>query len=378
MLFAYVVIFSVTGVLIGFGSAESTVGSWHHERARVAVIDRDASPLSSALKEQVLSDNDAQELADDRRAIQDAVAKDSCSYVLVIPQGWGGGLMSAAARGADAPDLETYVSYRSGTGSLVDISAKGYANDLYGLAATLGESQENIVAMAREAAKDNVRMSIVRQQATPLPESLSLSCAFATYPIFEGPVACIAMLMASLNEDGVRARRLVSALSPRRMSVALLALCLLVGLIAWAWVFGLNVLAFASGALVTSSVQLSIVAAALGAYTLFAVAVGFLLGQLEIPENAINGLTNLLGMTLSFLGGAWVSMSYLPDELVAVAHFTPAFWATEAIRGAASMVDVTPERVLPLLANVGVVLLFAAALLVVALAVGKDRARTKL
>ena len=84
--------------------------------------------------------------------------------------------------------------------------------------------------------------------------------------------------------------------------VALLALCLLVGLIAWAWVFGLNVLAFASGALVTSSVQLSIVAAALGAYTLFAVAVGFLLGQLEIPENAINGLTNLLGMTLSFLG----------------------------------------------------------------------------
>lgn len=76
MLFAYVVIFSVTGVLIGFGSAESTVGSWHHERARVAVIDRDASPLSSALKEQLLSDNDAQELADDRRAIQDAVAKD--------------------------------------------------------------------------------------------------------------------------------------------------------------------------------------------------------------------------------------------------------------------------------------------------------------
>ena len=91
MLFAYVVIFSVTGVLIGFGSAESTVGSWHHERVRVAVIDRDASPLSSALKEQLLSDNDAQELADDRRAIQDAVAKDSCSYVLVIPQGWGGG-----------------------------------------------------------------------------------------------------------------------------------------------------------------------------------------------------------------------------------------------------------------------------------------------
>ena len=128
LLFMYVVIFSITGVLIGFGSGESTVGSWHQQKTRVAVIDRDGSPLSSALKEQLLSDNDAQELADDRRAIQDAVAKDSCSYVLVIPQGWGEGLMSAAARGADAPDLETYVSYRSGTGSLVDISAKDYAN----------------------------------------------------------------------------------------------------------------------------------------------------------------------------------------------------------------------------------------------------------
>ena len=74
----------------------------------------------------------------------------------------------------------------------------------------------------------------------------------------------------------------------------------------------------------------------------------------------------------------WSSDVCSSDLFVAVAHFTPAFWATEAIRGAASMVDVTPERVLPLLANVGVVLLFAAALLVVALAVGKDRARTKL
>ena len=116
LLFMYVVIFSITGVLIGFGSGESTVGSWHQQKTRVAVIDRDGSPLSSALKEQLLSDNDAQELADDRRAIQDAVAKDSCSYVLVIPQGWGEGLMSAAARGADAPDLETY-NYQIGRAS---------------------------------------------------------------------------------------------------------------------------------------------------------------------------------------------------------------------------------------------------------------------
>ena len=368
----YLVMLSLVGVIIGLSSYSGTADEFQVAPANVAVINRDGSELSAALAQHVLQGNNQVEVADEKRAIQDAVARDQVSYLLVIPEGWGEELMDAARRGTQAPDLETYVSYYSGMGRLLDIEVTGYADGLYGMAATLGGSAANVIAATDAAWEGSTQVSMVEQAASPLPTSIVTAAEFASYPIFSSAMVCIAVLMSSVGRRPVRDRRLASPEPARARNLALFGACVVIALIAWAWNFGLEVAVLGGSALTSSPVQLALVGAALLVYALVSASIGFLAGQLGVSENAANALANILGMVMSFLGGAWTGLSLLPDELLAVAHFTPAYWVTLVVEGAAGMGEVSTATVLPLVGNLGICALFGVAAVLVGLALGRD------
>ena len=369
----YLVMLSLVGVTIGLSTSSAATGEFQPTSVNVAVIDRDGSELSAALASHVLAGNNQVDVADEKRAIQDAVARDQVSYLLVIPAGWGEGLLDAARQGTEAPNLETYVSYYSGAGRLVDVEATGYADGLYGMAATLGGSGADVIAATDASWEGSTRVSMIEQAAAPLPASIVAAAEFASYPIFSSAMVCIAVLMSSVGRQPVRDRRLASPEPAHARNLALLGACVTIALIAWAWNFGLEVAVLGGSALASSPVQVALVGAALLVYALVSASVGFLAGQLGVSENAANALANILGMVMSFLGGAWT----LPDELLAVAHFTPAYWATLVIDGAAGMGEVSGATVMPLVGDLGVCALFGVAVVLVGLALGRSRARAQ-
>ena len=154
--------------------------------------------------------------------------------------------------------------------------------------------------------------------------------------------------------------------------------CLVIGLIGWLWIFGLAVAAFGASAVTTSAPLLGVVGAALGAYMLVAVSLGFLMGQFGLGQNAANAVANIGGMALSFLAGTWVSIEWLPDAVVQAARLTPGYWATQAISGAFTATSMSADIIGPLLADCGICALFAVAIFAVAMAVGRTRARSSL
>ena len=374
----YLVMLSLVGVIIGLSTSSAATGEFQPTSVNVAVIDRDSSELSAALASHVLADNIQVDVADEKRAIQDAVARDQVSYLLVIPAGWGEELLDAARQGTQAPNLETYVSYYSGAGRLVDVKATGYADGLYGMAATLGGSEADVVAATNASWEGSTRVSMIEQVAAPLPASIVTAAEFASYPIFSSAMVCIAVLMSSVGRQPVRDRRLASPERAHARNRALLGACVTIAFIAWASNFGLEVVVFGGSALASSPVQVALVGAALLVYALVSASVGFLAGQLGVSENAANALANILGMVMSFLGGAWTGLSLLPDELLAVAHFTPAYWTTLVIDGAAGMSEVSGATVMPLVGNLGVCALFGVAAVLVGLALGRSRARAQM
>ena len=367
----YLVMISLVGVAIGLSASSAGTGEFRAATVNVAVIDRDGSKLSSALAQHVLAGNNRVEVADEKRAIQDAVARDQVSYLLVIPESWGEGLRDAARQGTQVPDLETYVSYYSGAGRLVDVEATGYAQGLY------GGSDADVVAATDAAWEGSTQVSMVEQPASPLPTSIAVAAEFASYPIFSSAMVCIAVLMSSVGRRPVRDRRLASPETARARNLALLGACVTIALVTWAWNFGLEVAVLGGSALASSPVQLALVGAALLVYALVSASVGFLAGQLGVSENAANALANTLGMVMSFLGGAWTSLSLLPDELLAVAHFTPAYWVTLVVEGAAGMGEVSSAPVVPLMGDLGICALFGVAAVLVGLVLGRSRSRTQ-
>ena len=121
----------------------------------------------------------------------------------------------------------------------------------------------------------------------------------------------------------------------------------------------------------TDPEQVGVALLALLAYALFAGGVGFLLGQLGIGEEAANAIANIGGMVLSFLGGAWVGLDMMPPAVLDVARFTPSYWTVTAIDGSIVELDSLGAA----LGAVGIVALFALAVVAAAVAVGRAKLR---
>ena len=374
----YLVLLSTFGLFTGMARSEDYSSQVTTATANVAVIDRDDSTISRGVKDYVESVGKVQPLEDSRQAIQDATAQNRISYILIIPAGYGEALQRAARGGGGPPQMDTVIGYESASGALMDVRADSYVGKVADYLSALTDDPARAVALAEETMRHCAPTERIAQDATPLPHSLLVYARFSLYPLLAFAVVAIATLMASLGRRAVRSRLTAAPVGSGTHNLGVLGACLVVGAIGWLWVFGLGVAVFGRASLAASAPLLGVVGAALGAYTLVAVSLGFLIGQVGLGENAAHAIANIGGMALSFLGGTWVPIEWLPDAVARAARLTPGYWVDQALSGAYAATSMSAEALLPLLADCGICALFALALLSVAMGVRRTRARASL
>lgn len=375
-LLIYLVVMSLMGVFVASQSIPpSTDGSMPEAPAAVAVIDRDGSAVSRGLAAYLRREAELVEVADTQRALQDAVAQESVDCLLVVPAGYGDALVEAARTGVEAPALESSLSTSGAAGLLAQIQAQGWLQAVYGFVDTLGATPEEAVELADQTTEAGAEASVapVSEGTRTLQQRLALRVylAFSEYPIFAAATVCIAVLMRALNQRDVRERILVAPTRGFARSMQVFGACMLVSLVCWLWIGGLGLVLFGGELPRTDPGQVGVALLALLAYALFAGGVGFLLGQLGIGEEAANAIANIGGMVLSFLGGAWVGLDMMPPAVLDVARFTPSYWTVTAIDGSIVELDSLGAA----LGAVGIVALFALAVVAAAVAVGRAKLR---
>lgn len=375
-LLIYLVVMSLMGVFVASQSIPpSTDGSMPEAPAAVAVIDRDGSAVSRGLATYLGREAELVEVADTQRALQDAVAQESVDCLLVVPAGYGDALVEAARTGVEAPALESSLSTSGAAGLLAQIQAQGWLQAVYGFVDTLGATPEEAVELADQTTEAGAEASVapVSEGTRTLQQRLALRVylAFSEYPIFAAATVCIAVLMRALNQRDVRERILVAPTHAFAHSLQVFGACMLVSLVCWLWIGGLGLVLFGGELPRTDPGQVGVALLALLAYALFAGGVGFLLGQLGIGEEAANAIANIGGMVLSFLGGAWVGLDMMPPAVLDVARFTPSYWTVTAIDGSIVELDSLGAA----LGTVGIVALFALAVVAAAVAVGRAKLR---
>ena len=89
-------------------------------------------------------------------------------------------------------------------------------------------------------------------------------------------------------------------------------------------------------------------------------------------EELLNGVGNLLGMLMTFLGGAWMPLSLMGPAVQTVAHFVPTYWVNDAISKALAA-DLTSTVLGDIACDLGVTVLFAAAIAAVGLALARTK-----
>ena len=272
--------------ILGSGAIEAPQASeFSNDAPKVAVVDRDGSELSAALKDAV-----EVHVEDSTFALQDAAAKDLASYVLIIPEGFQEGLVEAAHSGADAPTLETVVSYQGARGALMDQRVKAYVQSLYGFASVDAQASARDVANnATAACGDETPVELFSVDSEGLSAKYINFAAFSAYALFTSSAIFIAVGLASLRKTEMRRRLTTGPVRSESYGAQVGLACVLASLVIWAVIAaaGLAVFRPLAGGAAPASVAI-VVFGQLGV-ALIGAAFGFLLWQLGASESVANG-----------------------------------------------------------------------------------------
>lgn len=375
----YVGFLSLMGLFMAGGlTFGSDNVSFEAASAPYTFIDRDDSDLSRAVGAYLSKQGEFVEVADEQRALQDAVATGQVSYLLIVPEGFSAAFLKAARDGGEEPHLEAVFSYESATGMLVDTQVNQYLALMRATAALLPDAPtDQVVAMANDAAREQASVETVHApDNTSGADRFVFYLKWSAYPLTAAIVVSVGLVMGAFNRTDVRRRVLVAAESPLAVGVQKLAAGLVVATGVWAVIMAVGMVAFGDAAACLPAATVALLLGCEFVFALTPLAIGFLLGQLGATEMVSNAVGNIAGMVFTFLGGAWISLSLLPAGVRAVAAFTPVYWLTEALGDAAAAGADTAAALQAVLPALGVLALFALAFFVCGLVASRLRTQS--
>ena len=372
-LLIYVVWLSCMGVFMGMSVNEAPTYEYY-ERPTVAVIDRDGSALAEGLSAFVLDQSDPVEVADDERALQDAVMQQRAHYIAIIPEGFGKDFAAYAAGEGEMPRIETIPSTQSASVSMMDNLVAEYLNVARTYELALPDADEATIAQRVDAAMaEDAEVSVVQTtEAAPVSQGYLLYLQFTSYTILLAIAVCTAVVMSRFGRDEVRRRNEASPVPSLSMNLQLAAACFVIMFVCWAFVSALGLIVYGGRLAGTDPAIIANELVTLFCYSLFGLAFGFLIGQVTRNELIMNAASNITGLVISFLGGVWVPLDLVGDPIATIAKFTPTYYYSEAVKGA---FDPAYGAFSPyVMQNVGIICLFALALFAIGLAIGRWKA----
>ena len=375
-LLIYTVFISLMGVFIAASVSwnSSQLTEYKPYDTNVIVVDRDNSDLSRALTKHLGSRFDlVTGVGDDMYDLADALAKSnsakgSADCVFFIPEGFEDDLVAAARAGEDLPKLD--VTYGSGTmaAALSSAEASRWVS-LAGTAAALEPAASNgdVARAAEHAAAKRAEVQIEQVKVDSTATTLESYFNFGAYAIISSVIVSVGLVFSGMNEPE-RVRRMdASPVSERQRSLAVFAAAAVLTVCIWLVSSMMGVVGFAGAVAEVGVGRVCLALAATFALACTPLAVGFTLSSLGAREELLNGVGNLLGMLMTFLGGAWMPLSLMGSAVQTVAHFVPTYWVNDAI-GKALASDLTSAVLGDIVCDLGVTVLFAAAIAAVGLA----------
>lgn len=378
-LVSYLAILSLMSVLVGrlvADQAAAAPSSYEPVRASVAVVDEDGSDLSHALASwaggrfELVETNGAQE-------VQDALARSLVDCVLVLPQGFGQELLDAARTGDDLPNVQATYGADVQTGVLAAQEASQWVS-LAGSAAVL-EPDAGAYAVGELATQAmGQRADVATLTSADAGDVRTTAGAttyfnFSAYPIMSSVVVTVGLVLSVFSESEVRRRQGCAPVSPARLDASLLGGCLVLALGAWAWTSVLGLAVFADELSDVPAANLALLLVVQLAISLTPLSLAFTLSRLGLREQGLNAAGNIGGMVLTFLGGAWVPLSLMSEEVRTVAHFVPTYWVSDAVTTLLGASALTASDLARVGTDIGVATLFAVAIAALGLALSRAR-----
>ncbi len=195
---------------------------------------------------------------------------------------------------------------------------------------------------------------------------------FASYSLLAGCVYVICLILSSFKEEKIAKRTIISSINYRKFNRELLLSNGLFAILLWIFYILLSILLL--GKIMFTTQGFIYMGNAL-LFTLCALTFAFFLGNLIHNKNAINGIVNVVALGSSFLCGAFVPMEWLPSFVLKIAHLLPSYYYISSNELLTSIEVFDYKNVVPILVNMGMLVLFILLFIVLTNVVSKKKRR---
>ena len=279
--------------------------------------------------------------------IDDALFYRSINMVVYIPKDFGENLLSnnvtleykASGDGASSYTkmlIEKYIK--------TVLIYKDYYND------------EELINHVNNLLKLDANVEVKTKLETSKLERMTRYFNFLNYALLAGSVYCISMILASIKEEKVKKRTIISSFDYKKYDRIVLGTLSIVIFGIWLLYMLLSIILFKNTIFTFNGLAYILNSFV---FTIASLCIGYLIGNITQNKNAIAGIINVVALGSSFLCGCFVPVEYMPDYALKIAHIFPTYYYVSNNEIIKTIETFNPTLIKSLLKNGFVIVLFS-------------------
>ena len=356
-----------TVILLAITLFNTTSGNMNHYEAikpDILIVNKDQNNeitkgFVSYLKEQAtLKDIDI----NDQEKVDDALFYRDVSYVVYIPENFGNDLINDKS-----PTIE-YKSNGNENASFTQMLIEKYIKtvNLY-----KDHYQGNALNQkVKQVINQKTKVKLNTSLDSSILNQVNIYFNFLNYALLAGGVYCMTNILASLNQEGVRKRTIMSSFSYRKYNWIVFASLGFASFIVWLAYMVISFILFKEIMLSGNGIAYILNSFI---FSICSLAVGFLIGTITHNKQAIGGIVNVVALGTSFLCGCFVPAAYLPSYVLKIAHILPTYYFVQNNEIIKTLEYFKLETLQPVITNGIIVLGFTFVFVLITLMISKRK-----
>lgn len=366
------------GIFIGcfafFGvvsSQRSDVKMYEGVKPKIVLADQDHSEISSQLTSYLSEKMEIIEVGDSKTDREDALFFARVSAVVEIPEGF-----DSSFRAGNHAELNVLQRPDDANTIMIQQNVNSYLNTLESYKNVSPDaSYKELHTQVMKGLNKKAEVTLVNEEEGG--SAFYLRSSYYNYLSYILIVLClmvVGLTMHSIYRSEILKRNLVSPMSSSRMNLQLVLANAGFGVILWA-IMTVVVLLIDFNVMMTPTGLLYILNSFI--FTMMSVALAFmcttLISNLVHADDALNGITNILGLGCSFLGGAFVPQAMIADSVLVFSRFLPTYWYVKLSDAMSQGTELTDEILSTAMQCMGILILFTIAFLMIGLVVMRNK-----
>lgn len=334
------------------------------EKPDVLIINKDEEKgITKNFVDYIKNNSNIIDIENDEEKVNDALFYRDVNYIIYIPENYREEFLKGNNPEIEIKSTGDYsASYTEMLLSRYIKIANTYVKNV--------ESEEELTSKINETLSKETKIEISSKLDT---DNLSKACFyynFANYSILAGLVYVICLILSSFKKENVQKRTIISSMNYKKINRKLLLSSSLVAIGLW---LSYVVLSFilVGNIMFTTHGMMYILNSFI--FSICALTIAFLIGNLITNKNAINGIINVVALGSSFLCGAFVPMEWLPDSVLKIAHILPSYYYISTNEMLKQLEVINLDTMKPVITNMGVIVIFTAIFIIITNVVSRKK-----